>query len=194
MALDTRAWARVAFEKGPIEGDSAAHLDRSQIQAGLEQAQDSFVQRWGLLEAIVVRSPDGRRIQPLSTEVSIEGGLAGDRWVTGKATPGNQLSMMNLDVAAVIAGGQSIALFGDNLFTRLDLRESMLPVGTKLRVGEAVMVVSDMPHVPCDRFLARFGEAAFKAAAQEPRLRGIYLTVLEGGTIALGDPVAPLQV
>ena len=97
--------------------------------------------------------------------------------------------MMNLDVAGAIANGQHPALFGDNLFTRLDLSESHLPPGTKLRVGEAILEISAKPHMPCARFRARFGAASFELTAKRPRLRGVYLTVIEGGAIALGDPI-----
>jgi MOSC domain-containing protein YiiM len=97
--------------------------------------------------------------------------------------------MMNLDVAAAIANGQSIALFGDNIFTRLNLNEDFLEVGAVLRIGSSLTEVSETPHVPCDRFRARFGVASFERTAKQHRLRGVYLTVLEGGTIALGDPI-----
>jgi hypothetical protein len=187
--LDVGVWARIPFPGGPISGDPAAHLDSHELKEGLEQAERKFLLGASELEAIVVRCSDGRRAQPTQTEVTIDGGLAGDRWVEGDAMPGAQLSMMNVDVAAIMAGGQSITFFGDNLFTRLDLRESALPVGARLRLGGAEVVVSETPHVPCGRFRARFGQAAFQAAAKAPRLRGIYLTVLRGGPIAVGDPV-----
>ncbi len=187
--LDVSAWARTPFLGDTITGDPAAHLDAHELTVSLQKVEQDFHLGSSELEAIVVRRPDGRRAQPTQTEVTIDGGLAGDRWVEGDAMPGAQLSMMNLDVAAVMAGGQSITFFGDNLFTRLDLRESALPVGTRLRLGGAEVVVSETPHVPCGRFRARFGQAAFKAAAKAPRLRGVYLTVLRGGPIAVGDPI-----
>ena len=84
---------------------------------------------------------------------------------------------------------QSVVLFGDNLFTRLDLSESALPVGSRIRIGDAELVVSNTPHVPCGQFKGRFGAAAFSFAAKEPRIRGIYLTVFKEGEIRLGDPI-----
>ncbi len=191
--LDVDVWARTPFQGRAILGDPAAHLGSHELKESLEQAEQNFILGTSELEAIVVRCPDGRRAQPTQTEVTIERGLEGDRWVEGDAMPGAQLSMMNVDVAAVMAGGQSITFFGDNLFTRLDLRESALPVGARLRLGGAEVVVSETPHVPCGRFRARFGQAAFQAAAKAPRLRGIYLTVLRGGPIAVGDPVVVMD-
>jgi len=189
MSMDIRAWARVVFDGQRIEGDDGQHLALEQLDEALASAETSFVEEGGTLEAIVVRCADGARAQPASSELTIEGGLAGDRWATGRARPGDQVSMMNLDVAAAIANGQSIALFGDNLFTRLDVRAEALPVGARLRVGGATLEVSEKPHKPCGLFRARFGDAAFQRANEDYRLRGVYLTVIESGAIAIGDPV-----
>jgi len=189
MAVDTRAWARAIFEGSELIGDAALHMSHSALNEALKDAEISFVDNWASLDGMVVRCVNGSRQQPISAQLSADTGLAGDRWTTGKAEPGQQLSMMNLDVAAAIANGQSIALFGDNVFTRLNLSEDFLEVGAMLRIGSSLTKVSDMPHMPCDRFRARFGAASFERTAKEPRLRGVYLTVLEGGTIALGDPI-----
>ena len=188
MAGDTRAWARVRYEGGPCDGDPDRHLTAEVLEQRLADASVSFVEHWGAVEALVIRPPAGGREQPLQASISVDGGLIGDRWVEGKAAPGDQVSVMNLDVAAVIANGQSIVLFGDNIFTRLDLRDSILRVGTRLRLGGALVEVSATPHPPCGQFRDRFGPAAFALAAKNPRVRGVYLTVLQGGDIAIGDP------
>lgn len=187
----TRAWAQVPFGDAGLVGDSTRHLDREGLERAFECVEDSFAKDVGCIAAIVVRCPDGRREQPSTATLSQSGGLLGDRWSLGKAIPGDQVSMMNVEVAARIANGQSVALFGDNLFTDLDIRNSALPEGTQLRMGEALLQVSATPHVPCDRFRSRFGPAAFTLAANAPRIRGVYLTVLVGGNIGLGDPVRP---
>ena len=187
----TRAWAQVPFGDADLVGDPTRHVDGERLEHAFERLEDSFARGVGSIAAIVVRCPDGRREQPSTATLSQRDGLIGDRWSVGKAKPGDQVSMMNVEVAARIANGQSIALFGDNLFTDLDLRTSALPEGAQLRVGGAVLQVSATPHVPCDRFRSRFGPAAFGLAAKTPRIRGVYLTVLEGGIIALGDSVRP---
>jgi MOSC domain-containing protein YiiM len=192
MATDTRAWARVLYEGDEIRGEERLHLDQDSVISALKEAEISFIKRWGLVESIVLRGVDGVRSQPIQAEMTVEGGLSGDRWSAGRAIPGEQISMMNLDVAAAFANGQSIALFGDNLFTRLDLREEALPVGSRIQAGGAVLEVSATPHMPCRLFRERFGAAAFEQASKVPRLRGCYLTVIEGGSIALGDPIVPL--
>ena len=187
----TRAWAQVPFGNADLVGNPTCHVDSERLGRAFERLEDSFAKGVGSIAAIIVRCPDGRREQPSTATLSQRDGLIGDRWSVGKAKPGDQVSMMNVDVAARIANGQSIALFGDNLFTDLDIRTSALPEGAQLRIGGAVLQVSATPHVPCDRFRSRFGHAAFRLAAKTPRIRGVYLTVLAGGTIALGDPVHP---
>jgi MOSC domain-containing protein YiiM len=189
VATETRAWGRVIFDGEELIGDASHHLDAPSLQSAIDAAQDSFVTRGAELDAIVVRGVDGRRSQPFEAQMTVNGGLEGDRWAHGKACPGDQISMMNLDVAAAIANGQSIVLFGDNLFTRLDLSAEALPVGSQLKVGNALLEVSEKPHVPCGQFKGRFGAAAFSAAAKDPRIRGLYLTVIKGGGIAIGDPI-----
>ena len=84
------------------------------------------------LDGIVLRSPGGMRAQPDAVQVSIEGGLHGDRWVDGKANPTNQISMMNVNIAHAIANGQSVVLFGDNLFTDHDLSEDGIAGGCQI--------------------------------------------------------------
>ena len=185
----TREWARTPFGDAELVGDPSRHLSSEELDDVFGGIDEGFTLSDATLEAIVVRQVDGGRGQPTTAQVTTTGGLAGDRWASGKANPGDQLSMMNIHVASGIANGQSVALFGDNLFTALDVRESALPVGTRLRVGEVVLRVSAEPHVPCDRFRARFGHAAFLCAAASPRVRGVYLTVEVGGTISLGDRI-----
>ena len=185
----TRVWARVPFGDAALVGDPKRHLDREELLVALGEAEDLFATPAGCLEAIVLRRAEGGRSQPATAELSTTGGLLGDRWSAGKVHRGDQVSMMNVHVAARIANQQSIALFGDNLFTDLDIREQALPEGSRVQIGGAVLRVSSTPHVPCDRFRARFGHAAFVMAAENHRIRGVYMTVLDGGVIAIGDSV-----
>ena len=189
----TRAWAQVPFGDADLVGDPTRHVDSERLARAFEHLEDSFAKGVGSIASIVVRCPDGRREQPSTATLSQRDGLIGDRWSLGKAKPGDQVSMMNVEVAARIANGQSIALFGDNLFTDLDIRASALPEGAQVRIGGALLQVSATPHVPCDRFRARFGHAAFRLAAQEPRIRGVYLTVIKEGEVRLGDPISVMD-
>ena len=42
----------------------------------------------------------------------------------------------------------------------LDLSVANLPVGQRLRIGSAVIEISDIPHNGCGKFRERYGEEA----------------------------------
>jgi MOSC domain-containing protein YiiM len=103
---------------------------------------------------------------------------------------------MQHGVALLIANGQPLCLAGDNLFFDLDLSAANLPIGSRLRVGAAVLEVTPKPHNGCRKFMGRFGNDALRFVAHPERrplnLRGIYLRVVEDGEIAVGDVVEVL--
>ena len=74
-----------------------------------------------MLAAIVVREVSGGRGQPATATVTTDRGLEGGSLGYREGEPGRPASMMNVEVASRIANGQSVALFGDNLFTNLDV-------------------------------------------------------------------------
>jgi hypothetical protein len=149
----------------------------------------------GSVEMIVFRLPGEGRATPNNAFVSPEGGLHGDRWVLQpERNPGAQITLLNADVAQAVAGSRDrVPLAGDNLIVRLDLGEENLPVGTRLRIGEALLEVTAVPHTGCDKFRRRFGEAALRLVNQKEhrsrKLRGIYVRVIESGRISVGDPI-----
>jgi len=100
---------------------------------------------------------------------------------------------MRRDVAELIANGQPLTLFGDNLFVGLDLSTANLPAGTRLRVGDALVEMTRKPHDGCHKFKARFGEDALRfvqaSLTRDQNLRGIYWRVLETGEAGVGDPI-----
>ena len=93
----------------------------------------------------------------------------------------------------LIANGQPLALFGDNLIVDLDLSSANLPIGSRLRIGSATLEVMPFPHDGCDKYRARFGADALRFISEKSRrprnLRGIYLGVIERGEIAVDDKV-----
>jgi MOSC domain-containing protein YiiM len=122
--------------------------------------------------------------------VTVEGGLVGDRWARGRRDLDAQITLMNVRVAELIGG--PLDLPGDNFQVDLDLSEEALPVGTRLRLGEALLEVSPAPHTGCKKFRERFGLDALTWVNdhRDRRLRGMNCRVLEAGTVAVGDPVA----
>jgi len=150
----------------------------------------------GQVRVIVARTAPGEH-QILDTgELDVDRGLIGDRWLTEEPLePECQITIMELRVVELLrAPDQPIHLAGDNLLVDLDLSEESLPVGTRLRVGTALLEVSEMPHRGCKIFSARFGGEALAWVNGHDRwtarLRGINCRILEGGRVATGDPIA----
>jgi len=108
-----------------------------------------------------------------------------------------QVSIMRADLAHIIANGQPLALFGNNLLVDMDLSSQNLPVGTTLLVGTARCVVSPEPHNACSLFSKRFGHPALVLTAdkrwRDQNLRGLYLTVIEAGEVGPGDSISVVQ-
>lgn len=157
----------------------------------------------GRLKAIVVRPASDERRQLESASLSPERGIDGDRWATdsyykledGRSDPRNQLSLMNARFLRQIAvEAHAMCLAGDNLIVDLDLSEANLPPGSRLAIGEAVVVeLTELPHTGCTKFAGRYGDDARAFANEKIRkaihLRGRYARTISGGTIGIGDVV-----
>lgn len=147
---------------------------------------------------VVVRPEPGERLTPSRCRLSPEGGVEGDRWLQrDPPLPEAQVAVMRADVARVIANGQPLSLFGDNLLIELDLSPESLPPGTRVRVGTALCEVTPKPHTGCKKFGARFGQDSRDVVGaeemQDMRLRGIYFRVIEEGEVGPGDRVVVLR-
>jgi MOSC domain-containing protein YiiM len=177
-------------------GDARRHLPFELLEQGL--ARHTPPRDEGGLVLIVSRHEGGQRETPGEIELTQEGGVPGDAWA--RKTPDRleaQITLMRIDVARLMAGGQPLTLFGDNLLVDLDLSASNLPTGSRLRVGSAILEVTEKPHTGCMKFRQRFGRDALRLTAtpqfQSLRLRGIYVRVVQAGKIALGDRVLVLS-
>lgn len=177
--------------KGPF-GDSKRHLPTAELEAGFAALPDPPKDR-GTLALIVARGSGSTRETPKEVVLSVEEGVPGDLWKKDDGRPESQLAVMRSDVAKLIANGQALTLFGDNLFLDLDLSTQNLPAGTRLRLGEALLEVTPESHDGCIKFRQRFGGDALRLTAKkelrEQHLRGIYLTVVEPGAVCVGDAV-----
>lgn len=178
-------------------GEAARHLTTAQLEEafrGLPPAPKDT----GRLTHIVRRPAKDAREVLARARLSPEAGLPGDNWSHKPSPdPTAQLTVMQTGVAGLIANGQSLALFGDNIFVDLDLSVANLPIGSRLRVGGAVVEVTPMPHDGCSKFNARFGNDALRFVNTKPtrhlNLRGIYWRVIEAGDIEVGSPVQVLS-
>ena len=181
-----------AEDYGP-PGDPAHHLPLTTLESGL-RARGEPPKESGRLFLIVRRRADGARETPERVRLAPEEGVPGDGWSRRPPRdPEAQLAVMRRDVAELIANGQPLTLFGDNLFVELDLSASNLPVGTRLRVGEALVEVTPKPHNGCRKFEARFGQDALRFVQAKPtrheNRRGIYWKVVEPGEARVGAKI-----
>ena len=180
---------------GPT-GDASRHLRAEELEEGLLELP-APPRDEGRLALIVRRRADGVRETPDAARLDTDEGLPGDGW--SRRPPRKheaQLAVMCQPVAELVANGQPLSLFGDNLFVDLDLSAANLPVGTRLAVGEAVAMMTAEPHDGCLKFKQRFGQGALrfvqaKATRQENR-RGVYWKVVESGEVRIGCPVRVL--
>jgi MOSC domain-containing protein YiiM len=148
----------------------------------------------GAIRLICVRKGDGAHECPTSATISVERGLEGDRWWhKPDRDVAAQITLMSVRAAELIAADHApLHAAGDNFLVELDLAEASLPVGTRLRLGSALLEVSAKPHTGCKKFGERFGTDAVRWVSERKalRLRGVNCRVLEAGEVAVGDTVA----
>ncbi|HTV00953.1 MAG TPA: MOSC domain-containing protein [Luteitalea sp.] len=181
--------------------DTPVHRTLAQLRAALDDIRQS-PRNVGRLDLIVRRPQVGER------EVLEEGwlteaeGLAGDSWcqrsssrsADGSPHPDMQLTLMSTRaIAAITPDEDRWPLAGDQMFVDLDLTEEHLPPGTRLHIGDAIVVVTTQPHTGCGKFVERFGVDAMKwvnsAEGRHLHLRGIYVRVVQEGRIRRGDHI-----
>jgi len=182
---------------GSPAGDPSRHRPLAELEAAL-RALPAASRDAGRVALVVRRRADGVRETPERTRLTREDGVPGDDWSRRPPRdPEAQLAVMRREVAELIAHGQPLTLFGDNLIVELDLSAANLPTGSRLRVGEALVEVTPKPHNGCMKFKARFGEAALRFVQAPPtrdqNLRGIYWKVVEPGEVGVGARIEVLS-
>jgi hypothetical protein len=187
--------------RGPEQADAMAHRTTTELDAALADVLGS-PRDGGSLE-LIVRRPDHFEREVLAeAALDPEVGLVGDNWLArgsrhsedGTAEVRRQLTLMNARAAALVAvDPDRRALAGDQLYVDLDLGRANLPPGARLRIGDAVLEVSPLPHTGCAKFIERFGRDAGRwvntGPGREHRLRGMNAVVVEAGTVRIGDRV-----
>lgn len=178
------------------------HLATPELEAGLARIREAPSDD-GTLE-LIVRRPAVEVREVLDEGVLSRGeGLVGDTWIVrgskrtddGSSHPDMQLNIMNARCIALLAQTpERWALAGDQLYLDLDISHDNLPAGTRLRIGEAVIEVTDQPHTGCKKFASRFGVDALRFVNSEIgkhlRLRGMNARVVEEGTVRQGETVS----
>lgn len=178
-------------------GDPARFLGRGDLERLLAALPPAPRDR-GTVSLLVRRGPGGVRELLEQALVTGAAGLPGDAWGRRTApSTGSQLAVIQADVAEILANGQPLTLFGDNLFLDLDLSTDNLPVGSRVRAGGAELEVTPTPHNGCRKFHQRFGPDALRvvsdAASRHRNLRGIYMRVVQAGEIKTGGLVEVLE-
>ena len=181
---------------GP-KGDENRHLDNARLLPAFEALPPPPSDR-GRVDLIVTRDPDHVRHTHERVVLSPEQGVPGDAWFRKQPERlEKQIAVIRSDVAKLLSNGQSLTLFGDNLLLDLDISTASLPTGSRLRIGEAELEVTPEPHTGCRQFRQRFGGDALRLTAdkryRDQHLRGIYLRVIRGGAVTVGDAALVLS-
>jgi hypothetical protein len=191
-----------------LDGENATmqHLSRAQLEASLDRILDSPSDH-GVVVLLVRRPAVGVRELPDEAMLDPVSGLVGDNWLDrgsrstpdGSADPQCQVTVMRARVAELVAGGPDrMPLAGDQIYVDLDISIDNLPAGSLLAVGEAVLEVSEPPHLGCAKFVERFGADAMKfvnsPVGRRLRLRGMNTRVVQPGVVRPGDRVSASRV
>ena len=159
----------------------------------------------GTVELVLRRPAIGEREVLDRAELRVGLGVVGDNYLErgstatpdGSAHPEAQLNIMNSRAIDIVAGGERDRwpLAGDQFFVDLDLSVDNLPVGTRLRIGTAVIEVAAKPHTGCAKFRDRFGidAARWINQSREQRRRGLCAMVVEDGIVGTGDAITKLS-
>lgn len=181
------------------------HLTTEQLMAGLDHVKAAPSDN-GTLVMVVQRPAEDERVVLEVGELNHDEGLAGDTWNQrgsrrtddGGPHPDMQLNLMNSRICEMVAGSfDRMQLAGDQLIVDLDLSEANMPAWTKLRIGSAVIEITDQPHNGCAKFSRRFGVEAHRFVnsdlGKELHLRGINARVVTPGTIRPGDTITKID-
>jgi hypothetical protein len=183
--------------------DTAPRPTREHLDAGVDHLRSSPTDH-GTVDLVVRRPGLGEREVLELAELGVGVGVVGDDYVErgssstpdGSAHPEAQLNIMSSRAVDLVAAGDRSRwpLAGDQFFVDLDLSVGNLPVGTRLRIGTAVIEVAAKPHTGCAKFRDRFGVDAARwiNESKEQRRRGLCAMVVENGVVRPGDSISKL--
>ncbi len=157
-----------------------------------------------VIDCLCLRPDRGTRAFPDHLTLSQSHGVIGDRWLTtawltlpdGRPDPRVQISILPQRVLDLVwQDRENIVHPGDQIVADLDMSEENLPIGTLIRVGSAVLRVSDEPNYGCVKWKVRYGADALKWVESHPklRLRGVLCSIEQDGVVTLQDRLQVLR-
>ena len=161
----------------------------------------------GRVAQVCVRPDIDQRFFPEVLELCPRHGAIGDRWERrtwmhlpdGSPDPRVQVAIANERVLRFLQKLTGCTHHpGDTLIVDLELSAHLVPIGARLRVGTAIIEVSDVENDACSKFAAHYGAeivAWIRTPANRPkRLRGLFARVIEAGTVRNGDEIVALAM
>ena len=155
------------------------------------------------VDLLCVRPAKNQRLFPDRILLTREGGVEGDLemsqpWLKlddGRPDPRIQVSILPRRVLDLVwVDRDRVAHPGDTIIADLDTSEANLPAGSLIRVGTAVLRVSDIWNRGCAKWRGRYGNAAYLWTSNPEhkvhRLRGILCSIEEDGEVARGGMIA----
>ena len=141
------------------------HATRESLDTRLPELRELGTEQ-GTLELIVVRPSEDERETPDTAELTAEDARVGCQpylEADGRVHRDNQLTIASTRLLTLIADPERWPLAGDNLLFDIGLDKESLPTGSRLAIGDTVVVeISEEPHTGCAKFSARFGSDALK--------------------------------
>ena len=151
-------------------GKIMKHLTKEELESGLDYIRMSPADNGELM--MLVRRPNVDEREVLEEgELDRELGLVGDNWKMrgssrtddGFGHPDMQLNIINARAIGLVAVEKKRwPLAGDQFYLDMDLSDENLPAGSRLKIGEAIVEITSIPHTGCKKFAERFGMDAVK--------------------------------
>ena len=180
------------------------HVTLAECQAALDHI-NAAPRDGAVIEQLVARPDFAERAFPDALELTVAGGIKGERWShspwlklpDGSPDPRIQVSIFSkrvMDLCWRDREGQVHP--GDPFVVDMNLSFENLPVGTQLQVGEAVVEVSDKFNTACVKWQKRYGDESLRwinmAENRPHRLRGVLCKIVQDGVVRVGDRLAKL--
>lgn len=157
------------------------------------------------IEQLCFRPDYAMREFPETLELTVEGGIKGERWshspwlklADGSPDPRIQVSILSKRVMDLCWRDRDGTPHpGDPIVVDMDLSVENMPVGTRLKTGTAVIEVSDKFNTACAKWQQRNGDESLRwinMAEHRPyRLRGVLCRIVQDGVVRVSDQLTKL--